>query len=242
MRFYSLLSAIIFPLTILGQDTAPILDSDTLRIRQLTANTYVHISYLPTDSYGKVVCNGLIYVDGGQALVLDSPTSTEATQMLLRTIEQQIRAKVIGVVANHYHEDCTAGLTVFHEKGIPSYALNETLVLAKDKGKPVPQHGFDENLTLKVGNKEVRNRFFGAAHSRDNICSYLPSEKVLFGGCPVKSLGAGKGYLGDADTEQWPKTLTLVKQAYPDIEVVVPGHGKSGGVELLDFTIQLFKN
>jgi len=32
-----------------------------------------------------------------------------------------------------------------------------------------------------------------------------------------------------------------VKRAYPDVRFVIPGHGATGGVELLDFTARLFQ-
>ncbi len=71
--------------------------------------------------------------------------------------------------------------------------------------------------------------------------TYIPGEKVLFGGCLIKEVGAGKGNLGDANTEEWPDTVRKIKQAYPEVKYVVPGHGKVGGLELLDYTIGRFE-
>ena len=71
--------------------------------------------------------------------------------------------------------------------------------------------------------------------------AYFPEDNVLFGGCLIKSVGAGKGYLGDANTIAWPGTVHKIKLKYPKTEIVIPGHGKWGGTELLDYTIELFK-
>jgi hypothetical protein len=42
--------------------------------------------------------------------------------------------------------------------------------------------------------------------------------------------------------ESWPKTLQKVKEAYPGARIVVPGHGRPGGLDLIDHTIELCNN
>jgi metallo-beta-lactamase class B len=54
-------------------------------------------------------------------------------------------------------------------------------------------------------------------------------------------LEAGKGYLGDANVADWSGTVEKVKREYPNVKIVVPGHGESGNQKLLDYTIHLFK-
>jgi metallo-beta-lactamase class B len=70
----------------------------------------------------------------------------------------------------------------------------------------------------------------------------VPSDQVLFGGCLIKAQGAGFGFLGDANTATWSETVSRVKAEYPQVVTVIPGHGKIGGTELLDFTIRLFED
>ena len=93
---------------------------------------------------------------------------------------------------------------------------------------------------LAINGIKVKNLFFGEGHTKDNIVSYIPSEKVLFGGCLLKTVGAKKGYLGDANTTDWSNTVAKIKKELSDIEYVIPGHGKTDGTELLTYTIQLF--
>ncbi len=57
----------------------------------------------------------------------------------------------------------------------------------------------------------------------------------------VKAIEAGKGNLEDANANEWSKTVQKVKAKYPENTIVIPGHGKVGGIELLDFTIRLFE-
>jgi len=109
------------------------------------------------------------------------------------------------------------------------------------KNFPTPEKGFDNKLALKVGDRDVVTSFFGEGHTKDNVVGYFPSEKVMFGGCLIKELGAGKGNLEDANESAWPATVTNLKQTYPDVQVVIPGHGKPGDMALLDYTIKLFE-
>ena len=47
------------------------------------------------------------------------------------------------VVATHFHADCLGGLGAFHEKKIPSYALNKTIQLAtQHKANHIPKNGW----------------------------------------------------------------------------------------------------
>ena len=220
--------------------TTPEYQSENLKISALTKNTFVHITYFDSQTFGKVACNGMIYTHGNEAVIFDTPSKNSDSEELINLIEKKWEKKITAVVINHFHVDCLGGLDIFHKKGIPSYANNLTIELAKNEGNSIPQNGFDDLLVLKTGDKNVVNKFIGEGHTSDNIVSYIPSEKVLFGGCMVKRLNAGKGNLADANLTEWPNTIKKVKQEFPALKYVIPGHGKSGGVELLDYTVELF--
>lgn len=228
----------------LAQDINPrvIYKSETLIIEKLSENSYLHISYLETETYGKVACNGVIVIDNGEAIVFDTPSSDNDSRELIDWIEQELNCKIVAVVATHFHIDCLGGLAEFHQRNIPSYALNQTIELTKADQKTLPQHGFDQFIELNVGAVKVVSEFLGEGHTRDNIVAYFPSEKLLFGGCLIKAIGAGKGNVADANVGEWSNTVAKVKAKYLDVKIVVPGHGKSGGQALLDYTIELFKN
>lgn len=210
----------------------------TINLKQISSDVYIHESFLETKDFGKVSCNGMVVISNGSALVFDTPANEPASKELIRLVEDSLKAKIIGVVINHFHDDCLGGLKVFHALNIPSYANQRTIDLAKSRGFEVPQNSFDKTLNLKAGNVKVKNYYFGPAHTSDNIVSYIPAEKILFGGCMVKAIGADKGNLADASTSQWANTIKKVKVLKPD--VVIPGHGKFGGKELLDYTQKLF--
>lgn len=215
--------------------------SKTLEVIQLSNNTFQHISYLVTNDFGKVPCNGLVVRSKNECLVFDTPTNDESSEELIHWIEQKLKCTIKAVVPTHFHNDCLGGLTAFHKHHINSYASDTTLKLAKLNQYVLPLKTFNDSIQLLVGNEIMLVKFFGEGHTKDNVVAYFPSESVLFGGCLIKEINATKGYLGDANINAWSKTVERVKQAFPDVKIVVPGHGRSGNSELLNYTIHLFK-
>lgn len=245
MKFYTKIVAIICIATIFSCTTKSkskiIYKTETLEIEQITPNVFKHKSYLQTHSFGKVGCNGMVYVANNKALVFDTPTTDEVSNELMNWIKNERNAKISGVVVNHFHQDCLGGLKAFHENKIPSYATHKTIELAKKDIAVVPTNGFATKLELTLGNQKVMTQFFGEAHTVDNTVSFVESEKVLYGGCMIKSLKAGKGNLADANVNEWSNTVRKIKSTYPNIIHVIPGHGKVGDTDLLDYTIEMFQ-
>jgi metallo-beta-lactamase class B len=227
-------------LRVYSQQVKSVYKSETLQIEQISPNTFVHISYLNTDDFGKVECNGMIVINEGEALVFDTPANDKASLELINWLEKKQELQVTGVVATHFHWDCLGGLNEFHANGIPSYGSFKTLEFAEAAGYPVPENGFKKKMNLKVGSLKVTNQFFGEGHTKDNFVAYVPSDKVIFGGCMIKALGAGNGNLEDANVSAWPSTVSKVKSKFTETKIVIPGHGKIGGTELLDYTVELF--
>lgn len=215
--------------------------SEDLVITQVSENTFEHRSYLQTQDFGKVPCNGLVVRDGNETLVFDTPTNDKSSEELIRWIESSLQCKINAIIPTHFHNDCLGGLKAFHDKGIPSYAYARTVELAKENEFVIPQNSFTDSLLLKVGKEHIVAKFFGEGHTKDNVVGYFPAEKVMFGGCLIKELNASKGYLGDANVNDWSATVEKVKKAYPQVKVIIPGHGKYGDHQLLDYTIGLFK-
>lgn len=214
--------------------------SQTLVVQKISDHVYQHISFLQTQSFGRVGCNGMVVHDKGEAIIFDTPADRSASVELISWVEKNLKCKVKAVIPTHFHADCLAGLDEFHTRGIPSYANKATIKMAELNRYAVPQNGFDDSLQLEVGDKKVFVRYFGEGHTKDNVIGYFPDEKTIFGGCLVKEAGAGKGNLEDANVEAWPATVAKLKAQYPDTRFVIPGHGKAGGTELFDYTIKLF--
>lgn len=90
-----------------------------------------------------------------------------------------------------------------------------------------PTETFDRELTLTVGNKEVRLVNVGPAHTRGDVLAWVPGDRVVFtgdilfvGGHPAVWAGPVKNWIAACDLIlSW------------DVETVVPGHGPVCGKE-----------
>lgn len=220
-----------------------VLNTKNLVLVRLSDNSYQHISFMNTNNFGRVNCNGMLVLNQGQAVIFDTPADKESSEELIRYVPGKLESKIIAIIPTHFHEDCVAGMEVFTKNNIQAFASNRTIQLLKNKGNRYADtmKGFDDSLTLNLGSKKVIAKYFGEGHTKDNVVGYFPGDNVMFGGCLIKELDASKGNLEDANTKEWSSTLGTLKRGFPDTKIVIPGHGKSGGTDLLDYTESLFK-
>src|SRR5690606_18894102 len=176
-------------------DPSIVYQSENLIIKKLSNHIYVHISYLNTDDFGKVGCNGMLVIDDNEAVVFDSPTDNKSTVELIQFVTEKLNSKITALIPTHFHQDCIGGIAEFEKHNVPTYASKQTIVLIKESGQQFSQpiKSFDSYLTLNVGDRKVYAVYFGEGHTKENIVGYFPSESVIFGGCLVKEIGANKG-------------------------------------------------
>ena len=225
----------------LSQLDSLVYDSPTLKIRQISNHAFVHISFLDTNDYGKVACNGMLVIKDNEAVVLETPINNEVAAELINWIDKDHQAKIHAVIIHHFHEDCLGGLGAFHQRNIPSYANQLTIDSAGREGVGLPIHAIEQGHRTPVADQALQSYYFGPAHTVDNIVSLYQDGQILFGGCMLKALGSKEGNLADANVSEWSQTIRKLKAELPDIQMVIPGHGNKGGPELLDYTIQLFE-
>ncbi|MER3329905.1 MAG: subclass B1 metallo-beta-lactamase, partial [Candidatus Kapaibacterium sp.] len=228
------------PISVLASDIN--LKSDNLLIFKLSEHTYQHISYLQTESWGKVACNGMIVIENDKALILDTPSDNISSKELIEYLINN-GISIIGIVPTHFHEDCLGGLSEFKKAEIPIYISNRTKAILEKEGGFVDYEflTFDNSLTLNIDETSLDLEYFGAGHTIDNVVAFYEKDESIFGGCLVKELNASKGNLADANTEEWSNTVRKLKAKHPNAKVVIPGHGKSGGIDLFNYTIDLFE-
>lgn len=211
-----------------------------LEVVKLSDHSYMHISYIETAEGNFIPCNGYIYTNKGEAMIFDTPLNDSISKQLIDFVRNDLKLTIKGVVINHAHSDAAGGLGAFTKENIPSYASIQTADLLKQDSLII-SHPFKDSQTISMKGHTIENRYVGEAHASDNIVSYMPKEHLLFGGCMIKSHGAEKGNLEDANLETWSETVVSIKKMFPDVKVVIPGHGSNGDATLLDYTIGLFK-
>jgi metallo-beta-lactamase class B len=224
-------------LQLAGRSQGIISVSPDLELIKITENAYVHVSYADLPGYGRVSANGLIFLQEDQAILFDTPWNDSLTLILIEFMKDRMGFKITAFVPNHWHGDCMGGMGTIRSQKITSYANRLTIDIARQKGFPIPDHGFSDSLELKLGKESVHCYFLGAAHSKDNIVVWLPSEGILFPGCMCKSLDSRNlGNVKDGDISEYPVTIDKVIQKFGKARIVIPGHGAVGGPELLVHT------
>ena len=209
-----------------------------LEIKQLSNNVYQHISFKRVEPWGLIGATGLVVINGAEAHLIDTPWTTQSTKELIEWIEAK-GLILKSAVVTHFHEDASGDLPLLNDLEIKTYATTLTNKLLKLNQKEVSSDEISSNAFEFIDG--IASVFYpGAGHTQDNIVVWLPNEKILFGGCFVKSLGNNHlGYTGDAVISEWSNSIQNVIVRFPDIKLVVPGHGKVGDVSLLTHTQKL---
>ncbi|HEY0271583.1 MAG TPA: MBL fold metallo-hydrolase, partial [Chitinophaga sp.] len=134
----------------------------------------------------------------------------------------------------------TGGVNALARQGIATYASARTVALCRQHGSPVPAHAFYIDTTFRFGGTAISTFYPGAGHTLDNIVVWLPAEKLLFGGCLVKSTEAKDlGYTADGDVKAWPAAIAALRRHYPGARVI-PGHQGWAG-DPLQHTLDLLQ-
>ena len=211
-----------------------------LKMTALQEQVYLHTSHHKTESYGWVAAHGLVVINEADAYLIDTPWSEADTARLLQWIENK-QLVLKGSVSTHFHADRTAGIAYLNAQGVPTHASALTNELLANLGQVLATHGFVGNSFAWLPDSiEVYHP--GAGHSKDNVVVWLPQEKLLFGGCLIRSINTKNlGNTSDAVVSAWAASAAHLLEKYSDIKTVVPGHGPIGGIDLIKHTIQLAK-
>jgi metallo-beta-lactamase class B len=214
--------------------------SEDIELIKISENAYVHSSYASLPNYGRFDSNGLIFINNHEAFLFDTPLNDSLTKILVTYLQDSMKLRIAGFIPNHWHDDCLGGLGYLKSLKIESWANHMTIDIAKKEKLPVPDHGFRDSLQLKLGDKVIKCYYPGPAHTLDNIAVWIPSEKILFAGCMVKSMESNNlGHTSDGDLHAYPATLGKLYLKFRSAKIVIPGHGAFGGLELIKHTREL---
>ncbi|MDB5032928.1 MAG: blaB1 [Chlorobi bacterium] len=210
-------------------------------ITRLTGNFYIYTTYRDLGGH-PFPSNSMYVVTDSGVVMIDTPWNAEQTGPLLDSIRQRHHMNVVICLSTHYHEDRTAGLDVLRERGIPTYSTEQTLELCRKKSEKQATHAFTRDTTFSVGGLQFQTFYPGAGHSSDNIVVWFPKEKILYGGCFVKSVEANDlGNMADADIHAWPTSMKKVIRKFRNPAFVIPGHQSWKSVKSPRHTLDLLR-
>lgn len=201
-------------------------------------------------------------------LLIDTPYSVPATEIVLNWIEEHFSNKQITAINTGFHIDNLGGNQVLLDKKINIFGSDKTLELIDTKGqasknlfitwlqkpslreyreyyenfiyvKPNRIFNINDGKDLFLENNKVEIFFPGETHSPDNVIVYIEKYKLLFGGCMILSTNK-VGNIADANISEWP--ISLKKLNKYEIEYVIPGHGILFSPDLIQKTINTLNN
>lgn len=209
-----------------------------LEVVKLSDKEYIHISYLKDSFGGYTPNNGFIRIEGNEAVIFDTPINDSISRQLINYIQDDLQAKVSAVILSNYHKPAAGGIKAFSDANIASYASEYTAEKLKDSISITTI--IKDSITFWVGDVKVEGRYFGAAYSKGDLISYIEKDSTLFGGRAIEPLSNTRKNSQDSNLQNWSTTVKRVKEAYPDVQKIIPGYGAPGDKSLIDHTIKKF--
>lgn len=216
--------------------------TSVLKFRQVSGDIYLYTTHKLFS--GTLFPSNSVYIVTDSGVVLfDTPWDETQFQPLLDSISKRHNKPVTMCIATHYHDDRTAGLEYFNTRGIATYSTRLTHDLCVAHGQKKAKHTFANDTVFTVGEKRFEIFYPGEGHTKDNVAVWFNDEKVLYGGCLVKSTENNSlGNIADANLSVWPASIRKLKRKYKKIRIVVPGHfAISGGKKSLNHTLRLLR-
>ena len=213
-----------------------------LRFEMLTDSIY---AYTTRQMYSgsPFPSNSLYLVTKEGVVLIDTPWDETQFQPLLDSIQKRHGQKVVMCIATHFHEDSTAGLEYYASQGITTWSSRYTLDLCREHGFKQAQYVFEKDTVFNVGGYAFEAFYPGEGHTKDNIVVWLAKDRVLYGGCLIKSHeNDGLGNVADANISAWDETIKRLLDRYKRPAIVVPGHfAWSRGRKALKHTLKILE-
>ncbi|MEO6669507.1 MAG: BlaB/IND/MUS family subclass B1 metallo-beta-lactamase [Ferruginibacter sp.] len=226
--------SLLFLLNSFSQNT----DSN-LKITQLTGDFYIFTTYNLYKGM-RIPANGMYLVTSQGVAMFDSPWDSTQFQPLLDSIKLKHNKKVVLCIATHFHEDRTGGLEYYRLQGIQTFTTKRTDLLSKEKGMKRAEYLLDQDSLFKLGQYSFQTYYPGPGHAPDNIVIWFEKEKILYGGCLIKSTEADDlGNLGDANQIEYAGSVENVIRKCVDPKFVIPGHDDWTSIASLKHTLKM---
>ena len=192
--------------------------------------------------------NSLVYVGRDHVTVIGATWTPATAELLAGEIRKVTRLPITEVIDTNHDLDRAGGNAYFKQIGASIVAIGLTRALLAMEGEAsikqtkavfsdypdvpivLPDQTYTGDFALQDG--AVRGLYLGPSHKPDDIFVWFPNEKVLYGGCVLKSQ---LGNMDGADRVEYPKTLHKLKNLHLPIEIVVAGHYSAvHGPDLID--------
>lgn len=225
--------------------TSPLISKapdEKLKISHLTGDFYIYTTYRLLDG-SPFPANGMYVITNDGAIIIDSPWDTTQFQPLLDSIASKHKSKAVLCIATHSHSDRTAGLEFYAKQGIKTFTSMQTDSISLVKNEKRAEFHFENDTTFTVGQYSFQTLYAGGGHTSDNIVIWFEHEKILYGGCLVKSTDSPVlGNLADAKVRTWASTIKTIQTRCEKPNFIIPGHQSWKNKKSLEHTLKLVED
>lgn len=236
-----------------------------LFLTPVSRNVIVATHHFPWESNSLVIVSDL-----NNILLIDTPYTLAATEVLHDWIIREYRPQRIEAFVTGYHIDNLGGIGFLKEKNVLVTGTTLTNRLIREESSRTlgqliswldvrtqkryrdyystasmvqtsREIPVEKLHTFRFDNLSIEVFYPGESHARDNTTVYIEDGNILFGSCIIKSVDSrSPGFTGDANLENWPLAVEKIGKRYPGARIVIPHHGRWGGTELFRHTRSLF--
>ena len=186
-----------------------------------------------------------VIIGADSVMIIDATATPVMAQDVIRYVRQITDKPIKYVTLTHYHAVRVLGASGYKKEGLQDIiASQQTRELIVERGQQDmdseigrfprlfnavesvpgltwPTVVFDKEMTLWMGDLEVKIMHLGRGHTKGDTVVWLPQQKILFSGDLVEADAAC--YTGDAYLADWPATLDQL--AAMNFDQLVPGRG-----------------
>ncbi len=215
--------------------------SEALKISQLSGDFYIFTTY-QTYQDMKVPANGMYVVTDEGVVLIDTPWDKTQLQPLLDHIKTKHNKDVVMTVSTHFHEDRTNGIEHLRSKGVKTYTTTKTDELSNKNGYERAEFLLEKDTDFTIGQYKFQTFYPGEGHAPDNIVVWFPKEKILYGGCFIKSTESKSiGNLSHANINEWSNSIKNVQKKFKNPKFIIPGHDGWTSTKALKHTLKLIE-
>jgi len=209
----------------------------------------------PAGAVRSLMCNNG-WVDLGDEVLLVDSNMPSRGDALLAAVRETVGDKPLRFVVNtHHHGDHVYGNRRIREKTgaaiigcdamVEELRRSETGAFGGEPGRweqvarlrpdlrdtslLPPTMTFERALSIEGRDRRVELHHFGWGHTRGDTIIWLPGERIVFVGDLVTN--GPFNIVRDGEMAEWPDYLAFVESLAP--EIVCPGHGRRGGVDIV---------
>jgi cyclase len=218
------------------------------------------IAYVPGDVERSLTCNTGVIIGDGQISIVDAALP-EAAAAAYAAIRLQSGLPIVRVIDTHYHLDHTYGNAYWNDRGARPVAytgLRSELAKAEPElfgsgpglwqkmsgalpqlqsSRPLAPAYVKSGTTFGSGSGAITIIHPGVGHTHSDAVVWVPAKRALFTGDLV--VNGPYNAVADSTIGPWIRVLDELRALRP--EIVIPGHGRAGGPELIDAQQHYFK-